>query len=124
MKEKNEVYDCIVTYVNLVKNLTGKRIKCLRFDNGREFINKDVSNFAKGKGIYIEPCPPYIHELNGTAKRYNRSVMETSRCLLADAKIHNRFWPEVIVLANTFEKKTPYEIMMGEKSDIRNLKLY
>ena len=133
MKEKSEVYDCIVTYVNLVENLTCKRIKRLRCDNGREFLNKDVYNFAKEKGIYIEPCPPYVHELNGTAERYNRSVMETARCLLADAKIHNRFWPEVIqtavylknrTLANTYEKKTPYEIMMGEKPDIRNLKLY
>ena len=59
--------------------------------------------------------------------------METARCFLDYAKIHNRFWPEVIqtavylknrTLANTFEKKTPYEIMMGEKPDIRNLKLY
>ena len=59
--------------------------------------------------------------------------METARCLLADAKIHDSFWPEVIQTAvylkkrtpaNTYEKKTPYEIMMGEKPDIRNLKLY
>ena len=76
---------------------------------------------------------PYVHELNGTAERYNRSVMDTARCLLADAKIHNRFWPEVVetdvylknrTLANTFEKKTPYEIVMREKPDIRNFKLY
>ena len=111
----------------------GKRIKRLRCENGRGFINKDVYNFAKGKGIYIQPCPPNVHELNGTAERYNRSVMETARCLLADAKIHNSFWPEVIQtavylknrnLANTYEKKTPYEIMVGEKADIRNIKLY
>ena len=92
-----------------------------------------IYNFSKTKGIYIESCPPYDHELNGTAERYNKSVMDTARCLLADAKIHNRFCPEVVetavylknrTLANTFEKKTPYEIMMGEKPDIRNLKLY
>lgn len=91
MKGKNEVYDCIVTYVNQLENLTGKKIKKLRCDNGREFLNKDVCTFAKEKGIYIEPCPPYVHELNGTAERYNRSVMETARCLLADAKINIKF---------------------------------
>ena len=138
-KRKDQVFDCIGTYVNynnynnLVENLTGKRIKHLRCDNGREFLNKEVYNFAKVKGIYIETCPPNVHELNGTAERYNRSVMDTARCLLADAKIHNRFWPEVVetavylknrTLANTFEKKTSYEIMMREKPDIRNLKLY
>ena len=59
--------------------------------------------------------------------------METARCLLVEAKIHNSFWPEVTqtavylknrTLENTYEKKTPYEIMMGEKPNIRNLKLY
>ena len=107
MEEKNEVYGCIVTYVNLVENLTGKKIKRLRCDNGRGLINssinKDVYNFAKG--IYIAPCPQYVHALrklecqnvdsqselldstalqfsqcglNGTAERYNsekRSVL-------------------------------------------------
>ena len=133
MKEKREVYDCIVTYANHLENLTGKRIKKLRCDNKKEFLNKDVYNFAKGKGIYIESCPPYAHELNGTVERYNRSIMETARCLLSDAKIHDRFWPEVVktvvylknrTLANTFEKKTPYEIMMSKKPDISNLRLY
>ena len=133
MKNKNEVCHWLVTYVNLVENLTGNRVKRLRCDNGKEFLNKDIFSFAKEKGICIEPCPPYVHELNGTAERYNRSVMDTARCLLADAKIHNRFWPEVVktaaylknrTLANTFEKKTPYEIMMGRKPDISNLKLY
>ena len=41
--------------------------------------------------------------------------METARCLLAEAKVHNRFWPEVVqtaaylknrTLANTLEKDT------------------
>ena len=114
-------------------NITGKKIKRLRCDNGKEYINKDIFRLAKEKGILIEPCPPYVHELNGTAERYNRSVMNTARYLLADAKVHTRFWPEVVktatylknrTLTNTIVKKTPYEIMFGEKPDISNLKLY
>ena len=77
-----------------LEKLTGKRIKRLRCDNEREFIYKDINNFAKEKGIYIEPCPPYVHEMNGTAERY-RSVMETARCLLSDAKINNRFYERI-----------------------------
>ncbi|XP_029176642.1 uncharacterized protein LOC114944774 [Nylanderia fulva] len=65
--------------------------------------------------------------------RYNRSVLDTARCLLAEAKLQKKYWPEVIkaavylknrTLANTVKNKTPYEIMMGEKPDIRNLRLY
>jgi len=41
--------------------------------------------------------------------------MDMARCLLAEARVHNRFWPEVVCaaaylknrsLANTVEKKT------------------
>ena len=59
--------------------------------------------------------------------------MNTARCLLSDAKLNLIYWPEVIkttaylknrIITNTIEKKTPYEIMMGEKPDISNLKIY
>lgn len=47
--------------------------------------------------------------------------------------MQKKYWPEVIktavylknrTLANTLDNKTPYEIMMGEKPDISNLRLY
>lgn len=134
IKSKNEVYDCFVKYVNLIENKTGKRIKKLRCDNGTEYLNNNIQKFANEKGIYIENCPPYVHELNGTAEKYNRDIMDMARCLLDEAKVHNRFWPEVIktaaylknrILANTVVKdKTPYEIMFGEKPSVDYLKLY
>ena len=102
-----------------LEKLTGNRIKRLRCDNGREFIK--ISIILLKKGIYIETCPPYVHEMIGTAERYNRSVMETDRCLLSVAEINNRFWPEVVktavylknrTLTNTYKEKTPYKIMM------------
>ncbi|KAI8421416.1 hypothetical protein MSG28_009491 [Choristoneura fumiferana] len=61
-------------YVNEVQNLTDKMIKELRCDNGKEYINARVLQFAKEKGITIKPCPAYVHELNGTAERRKPSV--------------------------------------------------
>lgn len=130
IKSKDEVYNYFVDYVNLIENKIGKKIKRLRCDNGKEYINKDIINFAREKGISIEPCPPDVHELNGTAEKYNRDIMDMSRCLLAEAKVHKRFWPEVIktaaylknrIMTNTIEQnKTPYEIMFGEKPSIKH----
>ncbi|CAH2088679.1 unnamed protein product [Euphydryas editha] len=74
IRTKDEVYDCIVEYVNEVYNLSGKMIKELRCDNGKEYINARVLKFTREKGILIKPCPAYVHELNGTAERYNRSL--------------------------------------------------
>jgi len=59
--------------------------------------------------------------------------MDTARCLLSEARVNRRFWPEIIktaaylknrTLANTIEKKTPYEILTGRKPNISNLRIY
>lgn len=114
IKSKDEVYKCLVEYINEVENKTGKTIKKLRCDNGKEYLNKNIYQLVREKGIFMDKCPPYVHELNGTAERYNRSIMDIARCLLAEAKVHVRFWPEVVLaaaylknrtLANTIEKR-------------------
>ncbi|CAD7078080.1 unnamed protein product [Hermetia illucens] len=90
-------------------------------------------NFAREKGIIIKPCPPYVHQLNGVAESFNRRIMNLARCLLQEAQIHKKYWPEIVcaatylknrTLTNTVEKKTPYEIFFGRKPDVSNLKLY
>lgn len=131
LKSKTEVYKCFQEYINTVENVTGKRIKRLRCDNGKEYINRDIYRLAREKRIIMDPCPPYVHKLNGTAERYNRSIMDTARCLLFEARVNRRFWPEIIktaaylknrTLANTIENKTPYEILTGQKPNISNLR--
>jgi hypothetical protein len=81
----------------------------------------------------MDPCPRYVHESNGTAERYNRSIMDIARCLLTEARVHIRFWPEAILaaaylknrtLANTIERKTPYEILFGKKPNAKHLRMY
>lgn len=95
IRTKSETYDCFVDYVNLVENMTGKRIKNLICDNGKEYINKNIFNFIREKGIRMNPCPPYVHELNGVAERYNRSIMNMARCLLKEARVNRMFWPKL-----------------------------
>lgn len=59
--------------------------------------------------------------------------MDMARCLLAEVKVDRRYWPEIVraaaylknrSLANTMEKKTPYEIFFGKKPCVKNLKIY
>jgi len=80
----------------------------------------------------INTCPPYVHELNGTAERFNRSIMDMARCLMAETKVRRAFCPECVIaaaylknriLANTEEKKTSFEIFFKKKLSVRNLRL-
>ena len=76
---------------------------------------------------------PYVLELNGVAERYNRSIMDTVRCLLKKANVNRTYWPEIVkaaayiknrTLANTIIEKTPFEIFFKIKPDIKYLKIY
>lgn len=93
IKSKDQVFNCFVSYVNKVQKLTGKTIKKLRYDNGTEYLNLRTFKFIREKGIHIDPCPSYTHELNGTAERDNRSIRDVARCLLDEAKVDRKYWP-------------------------------
>jgi len=80
IKAKTEIYECFIEFINTVENITGKKIKRLRCGNGKEYVNKDISKLAREREIILDLCPPYVHQLNGTAERYNRSIMDTAYC--------------------------------------------
>ena len=96
-------------------------------------MNKEIYQFINEKGIELEPCPPYVHQLNGVAERFNRSAMDIGRCLLREAKIPLKYWPEIIktvsylknrTIANSNENKTPFETFFGIKPNVKNLEIY
>lgn len=133
IKNKSDVFECFRTYVNTMRNQTGKRVKEMRCDNGREYLNRDFYTFAKQEGIYIKPGPAYTHQLNGVAERFNRTIMDRARCLMSEAKLNKCYWPECVLtaaylgnrlLTNTAERKSPYEIFYGRKPDVRYLKIF
>jgi len=131
VKSKAEVNQCFEDYINLAENKTGKRIKTLRCDNGKEYLNQEIYKLCRQKGITMSLCPSYTHELNGTAERFNRTIMDMSRCLLAEAGLNLKYWPEAVctatylknrTLANTIECKTPFEIFFGIRPSAKYLK--
>ena len=134
IKSKAEVYECFKNYLNKVENLTGKTVKKLRCDNGKEYLNGQIYDLASEKGIEIEPCPPHVHELNGVAEKFNRDVMNSARCLLYEAGVNKIYWPEVVKTAcyiknrvfssSTLENKTPFELFFNKRPNLSNLKLY
>ena len=47
IKSKDEVFDSLVQFVNENENLTGKRLKILRCDNGEEYLYNQIYKFAR-----------------------------------------------------------------------------
>ena len=65
----------------MVENETGKRLKCLRSDNGGEYCSKEFENYCSYHGIHREKKFPITPQENGVSKGMNKMIMEGARCM-------------------------------------------
>jgi hypothetical protein len=82
VKTKDEVFSKFQEFKVEIKNLTNKKIKTLRTDNGGEYTSKEFVSFCKLVGIRRELIVPHNPQQNGVAERKNKSIEETVKELL------------------------------------------
>ena len=99
MKNKSEVSDKLLKFVNLAENLTGEKVKKVRSDNGGEYVGNDIIEFCKHRGIVHEYTIPYTPQQNGVAERMNRTLMEMARSMLYHANLEKDLWAEAVSTA-------------------------
>ena len=75
-------------------NLTSKKIKTLRTDNGGEYTSKEFVAFCKSTGIRRELTIPHNPQQSGVAKRKNRSIEEIVKALMNDQGLSMYLWGE------------------------------
>jgi len=133
LESKDQVPERFRNFKRLVENQTGKRIRILRTDNGKEYVNTRLTNFLKEEGIKHQTTVPHTPEQNGVAERYNRTIVEKARCLLFEAKLPKKFWGEAVSTAvyllnrsptKALHNMTPEEAWSGRKPDLRHLRIF
>ena len=90
LKSKDQVLDAFKEFHALVERETGRKIKCVRSDNGGEYKGP-FEEYCKKYGIRLEKTPPKTPQLNGLAERMNRTIEERVRCVLSHAKLPKSF---------------------------------
>ncbi|RDX98967.1 hypothetical protein CR513_18044, partial [Mucuna pruriens] len=92
-----------------------------------------MGNDSVTKGIIHEKIPPKTPQLNGLAKRMNRTLIERVRCMLSEAKLPKHFWGEtlyttvhVINLSPTIALNTevPDKIWFGKDVKYDHLRVF
>ena len=91
----------------MVEKTCGKKLKTIRSDNGGEYTSKGFEAYLKSEGICHECTVPKTPEQNGVAKRLNRTLVESSRSMLLDADLPQRFWAEAVSTANYLKNRCP-----------------
>jgi len=70
------VYEKFQEFNAEVENLTERKIKALRTNNGGEYTSKELVAFCNEAGIKRELIFPYNPQQNCVAERENRSIEE------------------------------------------------
>ena len=60
----------------MVETETCLKVKCLRSDNGRQYIDGGFSEYCAAQGIRMEKTIPGTPQQNGVAERMNRTRNE------------------------------------------------
>ena len=100
LKSKDQVVDAFIEFHVAVERETGKKLKCIRTDNGGEYCG-----------------PPKTPQLNGLAERMNITVVERVRCLLSDAKLSRSFWGEALYTVAHVINLTPTVVLNADVPD-------
>ena len=99
IKLKSDVSAVFQRWLALVENQTGYRLKCLRTDNGGEYVSHAFEQFCDDRGIKRQLTAPYTPPQNGLAERMNRTIQERVRSMLSHAGLPQSFWAEAVSTA-------------------------
>ncbi|KAH9699234.1 Integrase catalytic domain-containing protein [Citrus sinensis] len=107
IKKKSDVFPVFKEYKARVELESGKKIKCLRTDNGGEYIDGEFLAFCKQEGIQRQFTVAYTPQQNGVAERMNRTLTERIRAMLKTAGLPNSFWAEAAKTACYIVNRSP-----------------
>lgn len=133
IKYKSETLEKFKEFKNRVENELNKKIKKIRTDNGKEYMNKNYEMFLKQCGILHQHSNPYTPQQNGLSERMNRTLIERSKCMILNAELQNNYWAEAVVTAahiinrsptRSLSYITPEEVWTGKKPDLSHIKVF
>ncbi|CAJ2628405.1 unnamed protein product [Trifolium pratense] len=98
LKSKDQVLGAFKQFHASVERETGRKLKCIRADNGGEYRGP-FEEYCKEHGIKLEKTVPKTPQHNRVAERMNRTINERVRCMLSHAKLSKAFWGEAMKTA-------------------------
>ena len=127
IREKSEVPNVTIEFLERLKTQFGKSPKVFRSDRGTEYLNKTLQDYLRRNGIQAQFTVGYAPEQNGVAERKNRTLMEATRTMLIASGMAKGFWAEALSTANYVmnriinkkKGKTPYDLFYGKKPQRR-----
>ncbi|GKA19543.1 retrovirus-related pol polyprotein from transposon TNT 1-94 [Tanacetum coccineum] len=134
LKTKNEAFEKFKRLSRKIQNQLGSSIIAIRMDHGQEFDNEvQFGAYCNAQGITHNFSALRTPQSNRVVERKNRTLQETSRTMLNEQSIPQKFWCNVVdtstyilnrILIRPILGKTPYEIFRGRKPSLEYFKVF
>jgi hypothetical protein len=107
LTEKGEAGRKLHDFVRWLENQSGKSVKVIVRDGGKEYSPTEERRFAREKGIEIRESAPRTPEQNGKAEVVGRHIIETARAARINAGLPESLWPQAVTHAVDVRNLTP-----------------
>ncbi|CAH9127240.1 unnamed protein product [Cuscuta epithymum] len=130
LKTKSEVKFHMINFHKMIETQFHKRIKCIRTDNGTEFI---FPEFYKRNGIVHQLSCVETPQQNARVERKHQHILQIARALLYQSCLPLIFWADCVMTAVhiinrlptvILKNKSPFELLYGIKPDYSHLKVF
>ena len=127
LKAKSDAQKAIRQFNAMVKNQYGTSVKAFMSDFGGEFKSQEVLDLLRDLGIEIRTSVPHMHQQNGCAEHFNRTIIEKAQAIRFDACLPQSWWEFAVLHAlHLYNRtpvrrvgwKTPYEMLKRKKPDV------
>ena len=103
----------------------------MNIENGGEYVA--LEGFQDERGVEVRRSSPYSPQENGIAERANRTIVESSRAMLAPAGLPRRFWADAVTHAGDIRNRflspssnnvTAYETLTGRRPGMDHFRVF
>ena len=82
---KSDTAEAVRKLILWAETQTDQRVQRVRHDGGGEYVSASLRGFYAERGIQMECTAPYSPEANGLAERFNLTLLDLAKPMLADS---------------------------------------
>ena len=99
LRWKSDVFQTFKNQKCLVENEIGKKLKCLRSNNGGEYCNSEFEDYCSTNDIRRQKIVPRTPQENGVVEHMNMTIMKRARSMRLHVGFPLHMWVEAINIA-------------------------